>query len=230
VNSKRAEVQKKRELYLKEKAINDKLVIKYAAEKELWLDRKKKKGHTFNKQFLVDKVRAKIKQWETKTEEAKQEWMNIETDKAEMKELEISLERDQDQLKIDLEKLARRKTEFEEKSKDLVEVGKENEEEQARLKLLEDPLIEEERKLDERIKKYEAYDSLVKGRETMASRNEAEQNKEGLRLESVKQKLLATLGERKAGFNEQSTQLDDLITQMDGSFADLFIDIGEKIE
>lgn len=52
VNSKRVEVQKKRELYLKEKAINDKLVIKYAAEKELWLDRKKKKGHTFNKQFF----------------------------------------------------------------------------------------------------------------------------------------------------------------------------------
>merc|ERR1719233_1285915 len=68
----RAEVDKKRQLYLKEKAINDRLAIKYRAEKELWLERKKKKGYRFNKEYLVGKVSKKIEDWESKTEQAKQ--------------------------------------------------------------------------------------------------------------------------------------------------------------
>merc|ERR1719233_2424080 len=165
----RAEVDKKRQLYLKEKAINDRLVIKYQAEKDLWLERKKKKGYRFNKEYLMNKVSGKINEWESKADKAKQEWINIETERAEMKELELNLDRDQEQLKIDRAELKKRKIEFEEKAKDMDKVAEENGEERARLKVLEDPLIEEERKMDRRIKKFESYDSLVISRETAAS-------------------------------------------------------------
>jgi len=230
VKADRAEVEKKRQLYLKEKAINDRLAIKYQAEKELWLERKKKKGHKFNKEFLMDKVSGKIKVWESKAEQAKQEWINIETERAEMKELEINIDRDQEQLKNDLATLERRKIEFEEKAKDLDKVGEKNKVERARLKVLEDPLIEEERKMNERIREYESYDSVVQSRETAASQKEAEQHTEGSRLEKIKQELLATLGKRKNGFNELSVKLYEQITNMDGSFAELFNDVGAKVD
>jgi len=228
--SDRTEVEKKRQLYLKEKAVNDRLAIKYQCEKELWLERKKKKGHNFNKQYLMDKVAGKIKAWERKAEEAKQEWINIEHDKVETKELEVGLGRDQEQLKIDRSDFAKQKIEFEEKSKDMDEVFKENEEEKTRLHVLEDPLIEEEKKLDERIQKYDAYDTLTKGRESAANQKEAEQIMEGLRLENIKQSLLAALGKRKVGFNERSNQLYEQITKMDEAFAEQFRGIAGKDE
>jgi len=230
VRADRSEVEKKRQLYLKEKAINDRLAIKYQAEKSLWLERKKKKGHKFNKQFLMDKVSGKIKDWKSKADQAKQEWINIETEQAEMKELEVNVDRDQEQLKIDHVELERRKIEFKEKAKDVDKVSEENEVERARLKGLEDPLIEEERKMNQRIQKYESYDSVVKSRESAASQKEAWQNKEGSRVEKMKQELLATLGKNKNGFNELSVQLYEQITNMDGSFADLFNDVGVKVE
>jgi len=228
--SDRAEVEKKRQQYLKEKAVNDRLAMKYQCEKELWLERKKKKGHNFNKQFLINKVASKIKEWEKKTEDAKEEWMNIEEDKVEIKELEVGLGRDQEQLKIDQADLVRQKMEFEVKSKDMEEVSITNVDEKERLKVLEDPLIEEEKKLDERIQKYDAYDSLVTGREEVAGQKESEQNCEGLRLENIKQRLLALLEKRKVDFNDRSIQLYEQITSMDESFAELFHDIAEKEE
>merc|ERR1719173_20337 len=147
-----------------------------------------------------------------------------------MKELELNLDRDQEQLNIDRAELERQKIEFEEKAKDLDKVGEENEVERARLKVLEDPLIEEERKMDKRIQKYNAYDSRVISREAAASQKEAEQNKEGLRLQKIKQELLATLGKNRNGFNELSIRLYEQITNMDGSFIELFNDVGVKIE
>jgi len=228
--SDKAEVEKKLQLYLKEKAINDRLVIKYQCEKELWLERKKKKGHNFNKQFLMDKVAEKIKEWEKKAGDAKQEWINIEAEKVEMKELEVGIGRDQEQLKIDRADLVKQISEFEVKSKDVVEVCKENEEEKVRLLGLEDTLIDEEKKLDERIQKYDAYDLRVQGRENAASQKEKEQNRDSLLLEDRKQRLLATLGQRKDGFNDQSNQLYEQISRMDESFAEMFHNIVGKEE
>jgi len=228
--SDRAEVEKKRQQYLKEKAVNDRLALKYQCEKELWLERKKKKGHNFNKQFLMDKVGSKIKEWEKKSEDAKKEWLKIEEDKVEMKDLEVGLGRDQEQLTIDQADLVRQKMEFEVKSKDMEKVSVTNVDEKERLKVLEDPLIEEEKKLDERIQKYNAYDSLVKGREEVAGQKESEQNCEGLRLESIKQRLLALLEKRRADFNDRSIQLYEQITSLDESFAELFHDTVEKEE
>merc|ERR1712061_58997 len=100
----------------------------------------------------------------------------------------------------------------------------------ARLKGLEDPLKEEEKKLDERIQKYDTYDSQIKGRENFASQKEVEQNSEGLQLENIKQRLLATLGNRKADFNDRSNQLYEQIIKIDISFTELFNDIAEKGE
>jgi len=228
--SDKAEVEKKRQLYLREKAVNDRLALKYQCEKELWLERKKKKGHNFNKQFLMDKVAGKIKQWEKKAEDAKQEWINIEAEKVEMKDLEVDIGRDQEQLKIDRADLVKQMMEFEVKTNEVDDVCKENEEEKVRLKGLEDPLIAEEKKLDERIQKYNAYDLRVRGREKAARHKEKEQNIEGFRLDYRKQRLLATLGQRKGGFNDQSNQLYEQISIMDESFAEMFHDIVGKEE
>jgi len=226
----RAEVEKKRHQYLREKAANDRLALKHQCEKELWLDRKKKKGHKFNKWYLMDRVAGKIKGWEKKSEDAKQEWTNIEEDKVELKELEVGLGRDQEQLTIDREKLVNDKKEFEVKSKDMEVVCRANDEEKARLKGLEDPLKEEEKKLEKRIQKYDTYDSQIKGREDFASQKEVEQNFEGLQLDKTKQRLLATLGNRKAAFNDRSNQLYEQIIKMDVSFTELFNDIAGKGE
>jgi len=228
--SDRAEVEKKRQQYLREKAVNDRLALKYQCEKELWLERKKKKGHKFNKWYLMDRVAGKIKEWQKKSEDAKQEWTNIEEDKIEIKELEVGLNRDEEQLKIDREKLVTEKMEFEVKSKDMAEVCIANDEEKARLKGLDDPLKEEEKKLDERIKKYNTYDSQIKGRENFASQKEEEQNLEGQKLDNIKQLLLATAGNRKAAFNDRSNQLYEQIIKMDVSFTELLHDIVGKGE
>lgn len=228
--SDRAEVEKKRELYLKEKAVNDRLAIKYQCEKELWLEKKKRKGHNFNQEFLMNKVAEKIKKWEQKAEDAKQEWINLEAEEVEMKGLEVGIGRDTEQLKIDREMFVKLMMEFEVKSKDVVVVGKENEKEKARLQDLEDPLVDEEKKLDERIQKYNAYDLRVEGRENVASQKDEEQNIEGLRLKERKQRLLATLGQRKGDFNDRSNQLYELISTMDESFAEMFDNIVGKEE
>jgi len=219
--SDKAEVEKKRQLYVKEKAENDRLAIKYQCEKELWLERKKKKGHNFNKQFLMEKVAMKIKQWEKKAEDAKQEWINIEAEKVEMKELEVGIGRDQEQLKLDREDLMHQIMEFEQKASDVEQVCKENGEEKVRLQGLEDPLIDEEKKLDERILKYNAYDLRVQGREKVASHKEKQQTIEGFRLENKKQRLITTFGQRRDGFNDQSNLLYEQISIMDESFAEM---------
>jgi len=226
----KAEVEKKRQLYLKEKAVNDRLAIKYQCEKELWLERKKKKGHNFNQEFLMNKVAEKIKEWEKKAEDAKQEWINIEAEEVEMKDLEVGIGRDTEQLQIGREMFVKLTMEFEVKSKDVVVVGKENAKEKVRLQGLEDPLIVEEKKLDERIQKYNAYDLLVEGRENVASQKEKEQNIEGLRLKERKQRLLATLGQRKGDFDDRSNQLYEQISTMDESFAEMFHNIVGKEE
>jgi len=147
-----------------------------------------------------------------------------------MKELEVDLGRDQEQFKIDRAKLVTDKTEFEVKSKDMVVVSSANDEWKARLKGLEDPLQEEEKKLDERIHKYNTFDSQVKGRENVARQKEAEQKLEGLQLDIMKQRLLAIVGKRKAPFNDRTEQLYEQITKMDVSYTELLHDIAGKEE
>jgi len=191
---------------------------------------RKKKGHNFNKQFLMDKVAMKIKEWEKKAEDAKQEWINIEAEKVEMKELEVGIGRDQEQLKWDREDLMNQIMEFEAKSKEVEEVCKENEEEKVRLQGLEDPLKDEEKKLDERILKYNSYDLRVQGREKVARHKEKQQTIEGFQLDNKKQRLLATFGQRRGGFNDQSNKLYEHISIMDESFAEMFHCIVEREE
>jgi len=227
IDGERKLVEKKRQRFLKEKYDNDQLKILLNAEKEIWLNRKRKNN---DGNALLAQVSAKTKEWEAKHEEAKQEWEIIEKKRAEMKEQHDNIASQRETLKADWQQLEEDKKDFEAKSQTLVEITNGNEASKARLQELEDQLAESEKKLEERRTQYEAKDTLMKKREAIVQEKDTQLKKEGALMEDLKKNVYTTLEQRRAEFIKQSQELNKEISNWNSSFTELFSEVGPKVQ
>merc|ERR1719317_34850 len=137
LETERKATEKKRQRYLKEKSENDKLKIYLNAEKDIWLSRHKR-SKNFDGPALLGVVVDKIKEWEGKQEDAKQEWANIDQAKADMEEKRNALDVDRERLKDARAKLESERKELDARTDVIDKLVKKNQAEDAELKVMND--------------------------------------------------------------------------------------------
>jgi len=226
LETERKATEKKRQRYLKEKSENDKLKIYLNAEKEIWLNRHKR-SKNFDGPNLLAVVVDKIKEWEGKQDEAKQEWANIDQARADMEERRNALEADRERLKDARAKLQSERKELETRTEVIDNFVKKNMEEEAEIKVMSDQLKSSEKELQRNKKEYDALNVEMDKRELAVREKFEEIAKERELVDNIRKNLISSLEQSRLEFVEKSDELQAEVNKWKSSFAQL-LSVEEK--
>jgi len=206
--------------FFKEKGENDKLKVHLQAEKDIWLNRHKR-SKNYDGPALLAVVLDKIKEWEGKQDDAKQEWGNIEKAREELKERRGAIEADQEKLAEARAELDIKFNELDTRSEVLDEFVKKNQEEKARLKVKNDRLKKGEKALEKRKTDYEALSAEMKERELAVIQKDADVKNERIMVDKIRKNILASLEQSRRDFLQKSDELNAEVSKWKRSFAEL---------
>jgi len=227
IETERKAAEKKHNKFLKEKKDIERIKIQLTAEKEIWLNRKRKPNDA---ETLLGVISEKTKEWEGRREEAKVELEGIQKKRAEMKEQRSGITAEYEKLKADRLKLEEDQKEYKARSKKLVNLNEANEANKARLGDMEDILIQGEKGVESRQKEYEAKDAAMTKREVTANERDARLKKERSLMEDLKKNVYFTFEQRRSEFVKQSKELKSDMANWNSSYAELFSAMNKKVE
>merc|ERR1712060_702953 len=227
IETERKAAEKKHHKFLKEKKDNERIKIQLNAEKEIWVNRKRKPNDA---ETLLGVIREKTKEWEGRKEEAKVELEGIQKKRAEMKEQRSGITAEYEKLKADRLKLEKDQKEYKARSQKLVNLNEANEANKARLGDMEDILIQGEKGVESRQKEYEAKDAAMTKRELTANERDARLKKERSLMEDLKKNVYFTFEQRRSEFVKQSKELKSEMANWNSSYAELFSAMNKKVE
>jgi len=205
----------------KEKATHDRLKGQIKSGKEGWLS-KQKKAKVADAPALYKEINKGIKVWVKREVETKEELLNISKSEGEMKQESADIEEERAKLKAEQEEFEKNKMEFLARCQELEAQIKAAEEEQTRLKELEESYQIRDKNKDERNQECTGLSELLKVREENVVEKGAKLDVERNQVDELKNTLHSAVAEKRVNFIKQFSGLSSEVLKWNSSFVELF--------
>jgi len=206
---------------LKDKSVNERLKGQIKTEREGWLNRQKK-AKVAGASASYSKINKAIKVWVKREVETKEEQIRITKSQGEMKQETSDIEDEREKLKAEQEEFERKKTEFEAKRDELDAQIKAAEEEQSRLKELEESYQIRDKEKEDNDQKCKRLSELLLIRDQDVVQKGAKLDQERIQVDELKNSFHSTVAGKRANFIKLLSGLSSEMVKWNSSFVELF--------